>query len=369
MKVTLVEPFYGGSHKQWADEIMENLPFDFSLISLPPKWWMWRMYGGAVTLAKRCKELGQKQDLFIASSMMDVSTFLALCGQSQTPLLLYFHENQFAYPIRKVKEGKDEERAYRFINYTSALAATKVAFNSQYNYDTFFSGLEKMLKTFPDYRNMDTIDQIKKKSIVLPLGFDFTNRFPETVEKRTPEKVPVIVWNHRWEHDKNPKEFFETLEEVTSLGYKFRLIVAGHKYPKVPKEFDKAQQTFQEQIIHWGFAETDQYSKLLSEGDILPITSNQDFFGISVVEAIFAGCFPLLPRRLAYPEIIPPEDFPECYYDNLTDALTSLLKKFNSPQTETLETMKRLQNHLLKYEWKNLKDNYVKIFSDTANNK
>ena len=325
------------------------------------------MYGGAITLAKRFREMELKPDLFIASSMLDVTTFLMLSGQSQTPLLLYFHENQFAYPVQK-KNQTGEDRSCQFISYTSALAATTVAFNSKYNHDTFFEGLEKMLRIFPDFRNMDTIDQIRKKSIVLPLGFDFTNGFSKTIQGGS-EKVPTLVWNHRWEHDKNPRDFFESLEEVASLGHKFRLIVAGQNFPKVPKEFTKAREFFHEQIIHWGFAPDGEYARLLHEGDILPVTSNQDFFGISVVEAIFAGCFPLLPHRLAYPEILPPAMFPECYYENLTETLALNLTKFASSTLETSGTIKRLQKHLRKYEWKNLEAKYIEVFSETADKK
>jgi len=48
----------------------------------------------------------------------------------------------------------------------------------------------------------------------------------------------------------------------------------------------------------------------------LPITSNQDFFGGSVVEAIYCGAYPILPRRLTYPELLPKEYYDNHIYDN-----------------------------------------------------
>ncbi len=42
----------------------------------------------------------------------------------------------------------------------------------------------------------------------------------------------------------------------------------------------------------------------LLDADVVVSTALHEFFGIGVVEAIAAGAFPLLPRRLAYPEVL-----------------------------------------------------------------
>lgn len=76
-------------------------------------------------------------------------------------------------------------------------------------------------------------------------------------------------------------------------------------------------------IIHDDAAPLDLYRELVSTCDIVVSTALQEFFGISVIEAIAAGCRPVLPNRLSYPWLIP-EDyhdavlFPE---DGLVDAL------------------------------------------------
>jgi hypothetical protein len=43
----------------------------------------------------------------------------------------------------------------------------------------------------------------------------------------------------------------------------------------------------------------------MKQSDIVISTSYQENFGISICEAVACGAFPLLPLRLAYPEILP----------------------------------------------------------------
>ena len=48
-----------------------------------------------------------------------------------------------------------------------------------------------------------------------------------------------------------------------------------------------------------------EYAALLASADIAVSTAVNDFFGLAMIEAAYAGCFPLVPDRLAYPEIYP----------------------------------------------------------------
>ena len=56
-----------------------------------------------------------------------------------------------------------------------------------------------------------------------------------------------------------------------------------------------------------GFVEDlGQYRALLARADVVLSTALHDFQGLSILEATAAGCLPLVPDRLAYPEIFPP---------------------------------------------------------------
>ncbi|MCB0969722.1 MAG: glycosyltransferase, partial [Ilumatobacter sp.] len=71
-----------------------------------------------------------------------------------------------------------------------------------------------------------------------------------------------------------------------------------------------------DRVVHAGWAETDEYPRLLRSADVVVSTAHHEFYGIAVVEAIGAGAFPILPNRLVYPERIPPEWHTRCLYDD-----------------------------------------------------
>ena len=92
---------------------------------------------------------------------------------------------------------------------------------------------------------------------------------------------------------------------------------------------------------------------------MLPVTSKQDFFGISIMEAVSCGCHPLLPDRLSYPELVPKE-----YHD---DMLYSGLEEFESKLEWILTNPPRLTRQQIKeiavpYFWKNMIEKYDELF-------
>ena len=176
MRIVLIEPFLTGSHAAWAKEYARYSRHRIEILSLGGQHWKWRMHGGAVTLARRFLQSEFRPDLILATDMLDLTTFLSLTRSrtAAVPVALYFHENQIAYPWspqdRDVSQGRDHH--YGFINYSSALAADGVFFNSRYHRSRFFEQLPRFLKQFPDHRELETVSLIRRKSRVLPLGVD-----------------------------------------------------------------------------------------------------------------------------------------------------------------------------------------------------
>jgi len=69
MKILIIEPYYTGSHKQWADGYQKHSQHEIRILSMKGQFWKWRMHGGAVTLANQFNEMAWTPDLIIATDI------------------------------------------------------------------------------------------------------------------------------------------------------------------------------------------------------------------------------------------------------------------------------------------------------------
>ncbi len=323
MIIWLVEPYYTGSHQVWAEGYQAHSCHEVHLLTLPGRFWKWRMQGGAVTLARKAKDLGERPDLILASDMLNLPVFLTLSdeGPGRLPVALYFHENQLTYPLQP---GEKRDLHYGFINYASALRADAVLFNSSYHLEAFYDELPRLLKHFPDYNELWMVEALRAKSQELPLGLDLARLDIHRPEGPRREQ-PLVLWNHRWEYDKDPETFFRAMYALVEEGLEFGLILLGESFRNWPAEFLEARERLAERIVHFGYVEDEAtYARLLWQADVVVSTAVHEFFGAAVVEACYCDCYPILPRRLSYPELIPPQKHDVCLYDGFDDLLDML---------------------------------------------
>ena len=79
-------------------------------------------------------------------------------------------------------------------------------------------------------------------------------------------------------------------------------------------------------------------------------TALQEFFGISVIEGMAAGAFPILPDRLVYPERIPDEFADRMLYRSEEGAVDLLGAALDSV-SDTHETGAAMRAHVDEYAW------------------
>ena len=367
MKILILEPFFTGSHKDWAEGFKLHSKHEVQILSLPGRFWKWRMHGGAITLAKKYTKLNFKPDIILATDMLNLPVFKSLI-KSNVKIVLYFHENQITYPWSDndpdIKLKRDQH--YGFINYTSALTADEIIFNSKFHLNSFFHGLRIFLNQYPDYNEMHNIDKIQLKSSVLHLGLNL-KKFDDFNKIDEKSKQPLILWNHRWEYDKNPELFFKVLKIISNKNIDFKLIIIGQDFKKQNPTFNNAKNDLKKHIIQFGHVESfSEYAKWLWKAHIVPITSNQENFGISVMEAIYCNTTPLLPEKLSYPELFNNEKNYNFFYDT-TDQLICKLEKliieFNHEKDNDLREI------ATKYDWRKMVIKYDKKFESLMNTK
>lgn len=325
MNVLGIEPYYGGSHRAFIDGLVAHSGHRWQILTQPPRKWKWRMRGSGVYMARQAADLDGPVDAVFATDFLPVCDFRALAPPpaARAPLALYFHENQMTYPVQ-VEDARDYH--YGITNITSALAADAVAFNSDYHRRTFFDAARRLLDAMPDCPVTDGLDPLESRARVLPVGFDFST-MPHR-DRPDFHDPPRIVWNQRWEHDKNPEGLFDVLYRLADAGIDYRLVVLGERFRSAPPVFDEARKRLADRIDHVGYVgDREEYLRWLAGCDIVVSTAWHEFFGMSVVEAIRAGCTPLLPDRLTYPELLG-ESYNHYLYtdeDDLFDRLRSML--------------------------------------------
>lgn len=352
MKFLFLEPFFGGSHRSFAEGWVSHSRHDIDLVTLPARFWKWRMRGAALHFFEKIPSLNTYQGL-ITTDLMSLSDFRALAGPACPPALVYFHENQLTYPLAP---GESRDYQFCFTDITTALVADRVLFNSTTHSNTFFAGLPGLLKMMPEYRPNWVLPAIRKKSTVLYPGC----HFPAKMAPLTPLDLspPLIIWNHRWEFDKNPVDFFDALDALLKRGVDFRLALLGENFQKVPKPFIAARERYGHRIVQYGYeSSTEKYREWLDQGAVVISTSNQENFGISMVEAIRHGCLPLLPDRLVYPEIIPGRFHRDCLYDSPGDLLDKLSRLITGVSAYA-QHREALATEMGRYAWENLIDQY-----------
>ena len=331
MRILALEPYYGGSHRAFLDGWTAHSRHRWTVLGLPACQWKWRMQHAPITFADEVAgraDAGESWDTVFCSDMLNLPEFLGLAPRPvrSLPAVAYFHENQLTYPIRP---GGRRDRGTCMSNISTALAADQAWFNSAFHRDEFLAAIPQFLDRMPD-RNATAeaaVERIREHTAVHPPGIEpIAARERERVGRDGPLR---ILWAARWEFDKAPAVFFEAMRLLRDRGIAFRLLVIGEEFDSRAGIFDQAEREFAGQIDRWGRQESRaEYERALVEADVIVSTARHEFFGISVVEAAAAGCYPVVPRRLAYPEVLGELDAPGLgphFYEGGAAGLAGLL--------------------------------------------
>jgi glycosyltransferase involved in cell wall biosynthesis len=379
LTIWLLNPYHTGSHKAWAEGYARHSHHRVRVLRMAGQFWKWRMHGAAIELAEQARALlsdGGRPDLILATGMVNLPAFLALMRREigPVPAVLYMHENQLTYPP---PPGSKRDLAFGMIQHLSMLAADRVLFNSAYHLNAWFEELPRLLKHFPDYTHLETVAATRAKSGVLEVGCalgrldaygvagergsgDWGLGAGRPVDRGAGNGRPLILWNQRWEYDKDPGAMLGALYALADEGWAFRAALAGENLRVQPGEFEEARDQLGARLVHYGYAETEaEYAWLLWSADIVLSTAIHEFFGVSVVEAIYCGCLPVLPARLSYPELLPAEAHARCLYAGSEALLAKLRAALADPVAPP-----ELRAHVARFDWSVMGPRYDAVMGD-----
>ena len=304
MRVLLLSAYDAASHQRWREMLCEGIPdWDWTVLTLPPRHFAWRIRGNPMSWYRQ-PELREDYDLVLATSMVDLATLRGLFPTLATlPAALYFHENQFVYPVSTDADHGLLEA--QMVSVYSAVAADRILFNSAWNRDSFLQGCEDLLSRLPDSVPVGLTATLAGKAEILPVPITVPLQASVAGGSRL-----ELVWNHRWEYDKGPDQLLALSRGLVDAGVDAMVHIVGQQFRNRPPAFVEIESLLADRgmLGRWGYiAERSDYLALLRRCDVVLSTALHDFQGLSVLEACALGVSPLLPERVVYPEWFAPQ--------------------------------------------------------------
>lgn len=300
MQILAMESFDRGSHRHFREILTRHSEHHWHWITNDATPWKWAMRVGGLLPLGNCP----RPDVFLCTSLLDVATARIQVENrfgKRLPTVLYMHENQVEYPIDPIREPDQRDIHFALTNLNSVFSADLVLWNSRWNLESFLDGIAKVLEPCRGIPFDDLVERIRKRSNVAWCPVEMpTPEVPSPIEN---QGAPLVVWPHRHEHDKGPDQLLELARSHRNVPIRWALL--GERFDRVPEAIEIFRSEFAESIVFDEYPSRSTYESILGSAEWVCSTARHEFFGLSVVEAMFAGCLPWVPTGLSYRELLP----------------------------------------------------------------
>ena len=333
-KILFLESYYSGSHKFFLNQIKTHTKHSIDILTISDMGWRLNFERSALYFYSKIENINN-YDIIVATTMTDISSFKSFY-KNIPPIILYWHENQFAYPGNK-------NRYLGLRDIQNYFTADFNLFNSNFHKNDFLTKFNSYLNDFNlSFDSKYLKNKYNNIDIVYP-GFDLDALFQ--FEQKRDNQIPVFLWNHRWSKDKDYSTLFSAMRYLKRRDYKFKLNILGERVYQSNPDFENFKKQLKDNIINFGYLDSkDDYYKAVWNSDFIISTALEENFGISVVESMAAGLTPIFPNRLSYPELIPEKYHSKILfnnYDQFTNSLVNLIKEFPKSKIDFSEVMKK----------------------------
>lgn len=253
---------------------------------------------------------------------------------------LFCYKSHFDIPVINYVhwvDTSDDVTQQQWDMYSSIYWCYKTYCNSEY-------GKQLILNSINDIYNEDTGNAINKKLGILNVGFNDK----ELDQYKTKDKfdVPTLVFNHRVSQYTGYENLLKECKKLYDRGLKFKLIFTNPSVSLTRSGF--AKYPFLE--IKEGGYSYPEYIELLWKSDIcFGLHNGQNQWSIAFLEALYCDNIPITSNKIFYPEMLGKDTFP---IGDLGYVI------------ENIDSVKRESYDLSKYYWRNLVDDYLRVFED-----
>ena len=157
------------------------------------------------------------------------------------------------------------------------------------------------------------------------------------------------------------------LSKLAEWQVPFKVHVVGQRFRQVPAVFAEIKQALPGYIGRWEYIESvEEYRSLLQKSDVVLSTAIHDYQGIAVLEGVAAGCQPVVPERLAYPELFASRYRYPSFENNPEKEAQGLAKHLKALAEDKQNDRLRNGPNVRGLSWNSLKSGYRDWLEATA---